>query len=127
MRATFQHVEIPVDDLDRASAFYRQAFGWRVERLPWNGPAYCTVRGPEPPPDAKPEASGGGLMGRRDLGADHPLLVIRIEDATLDEALARIEQAGGKTEKPPEPVGDFGEWARFRDSEGNLLGLWKDA
>lgn len=127
MRATFQHVEIPADDLQRAAAFYRQAFGWQVERLPWNGPAYCTVRGPEPPADATPEPSGGGLMGRRDLGAEHPLVMIRIEEATLAEALQRIEQAGGTVEQPPEPVGGFGEWARFRDSEGNLLGLWRNA
>lgn len=31
------HFEIPIDDGDRAVAFYREAFGWSLERWgPWN-------------------------------------------------------------------------------------------
>jgi len=130
MRATVQHFEIPVDDLDRAAAFYRRAFGWEIRRLSWDGPAYCTVRMPpsEPPgsgPASSPGPVGGGLMGREALGADHPLLVIHIEGVPLGEALERIEEAGGEVVQPPRPVGGMGIWARFRDSEGNLLGLWE--
>jgi len=127
MRATPQHLEIPVDDLDRAAAFYRQALGWDVTRVPWDGPAYCSVRVPETPEDALPRSAGGGLMGREDLGTDHPLPMIHIEDATLEEALRRIEDAGGTVDRPPEAVGKMGAWARFRDTEGNLFGLWRDA
>lgn len=65
-------------------------------------------------------------MGREELGADHPLLVIHIEGATLEQTLERIVEAGGTVDRPPGPVGEMGEWARFRDGEGNLLGLWRD-
>ena len=136
MRATVQHFEIPVDDLDRAAAFYRRIFGWEIRRLSWEGPAYCTVRAArssEPSlrpslsePARSSEGVGGGLMAREELGADHPLLVVHIEGASLDQVLERIEEAGGEVVQPPRPVGEMGEWARFRDSEGNLLGLWRD-
>jgi len=149
MRATVQHFEIPVDDLDRAATFYRTVFGWRVERLLWDGPAYCTVRVPESRQESSrkssresaretspatspatgsaepPRAVGGGLMERGELRAEQPLLVIHIEDGSLDEVLRRIDSAGGAVEEPPRRVGGMGEWARFRDSEGNHLALWQ--
>lgn len=137
MRASVQHFEIPVDDLDRAATFYRGVFGWRVERLPWDGPAYCSVRMPESPGETARESSpvtagtepprtvGGGLMQRGELGVEQPLLVIHIEDGSLDEVLRRIESAGGAVEEAPRRVGGMGEWARFRDSEGNHLALWQ--
>ena len=28
------HFEIPADDLDRARAFYREAFGWTINSIP---------------------------------------------------------------------------------------------
>ncbi len=31
------HFEIPADDPDRAVAFYKRVFGWKIEK--WGGPA----------------------------------------------------------------------------------------
>lgn len=39
MHVTVRHFEIPVRDLDRATRFYREAFGWIVEPLDWPGRA----------------------------------------------------------------------------------------
>ncbi len=33
-------------------------------------------------------------------------------------------RAGGEIVEPPRQVGKMGFFARFRDPEGNLLGLW---
>lgn len=125
MRATVSHFEIPAHDLDRAARFYREVFGWRIEPLPWEGHPYRTVRG------AAGEAPGrqgidGGLLPAG-VTAPHPLLVIHISGADLEECLERIVAAGGQIDLAAAPVGDMGRFARFRDPEGNLLGLWQAA
>ena len=129
MHVTVRHFEIPVRDLDRASRFYREAFGWIVKPLDWPGHPYCTVRMPEAPKPAPPKGGGGGIPGGlapgADLSLDHPLLVLHVEDGTLEDCLAAVVAAGGVVEKEPEPVGDMGRFARIRDSEGNLLGVWE--
>lgn len=116
MRATVSHFEIPARDLERAARFYREVFGWQVEPLPWEGHPYYKVRG------AGSESLGGGIVPAGE-GYDHPLLVIHV-DGELAICMEKIVEAGGTVEQPPRPVGDFGRFARFRDSEGNLLGIW---
>lgn len=128
LRAVVGHFEIPADDLERAAAFYRTVFGWRVERLAWDGPGYSTIRMPAAEVGREPSALDGGLMERRGLGSEHPLLVVHVEgEGALEECLERITAAGGTVEQPPRPIEDLGTFARFRDSEGNLLGLWRKA
>ncbi len=122
MRATVSHYEIPAHDPERAARFYRAAFGWSVEPLAWERP-YFKIRGSAVPAAPGREGIDGGLLAAGD-GIEQPLLVLHIEGATLEQALARIVAAGGSIDRPAAPVGTMGWWARFRDSEGNLLGLW---
>ncbi|MEA2599135.1 MAG: uncharacterized protein QOF89_127 [Acidobacteriota bacterium] len=131
MHATVSHFEIPARDLVRAARFYREVFGWQVEPLRWEGHPYFTIRGAsgETSPSGKEGIDGGILpiqIGEK-AGADHPLLVIHIAGASLDDCLQRVVAAGGWLDQPPRPVGAFGFFARFRDSEGNLMGLWQAA
>ena len=125
MKATVSHFEIPARDLVRAARFYREVFGWQVEPLRWEGHPYFTVRGASggTSPSGK-EGIDGGILPV-EAGADHPLLVIHVTDASLDDCLQRIVAAGGWRDQPARPVGTFGSFARFRDSEGNLMGLWQ--
>jgi predicted enzyme related to lactoylglutathione lyase len=125
MRASVGHFEIPVKDMERAAEFYRRVFGWKVEALPWGGPAYSKIR-----PAVLGEAEevgelGGGLMEASALGSPHPLLVIHLWEGSMEECLSRIIEAGGRMEKAPSQIGEMGTFARFRDPEGNLLGLWR--
>jgi uncharacterized protein len=130
MNATVSHFEIPARDLVRAARFYREVFGWKVEPLAWEGHPYFTVRG------ASGEASPSGPAGKNGIdggilpaeaGADHPLLVIHITGASLDDCLQRVVAAGGWLDRAPHAVGTMGSFARFRDSEGNMMGLWQGA
>ena len=118
MRATVSHFEIPARDLERAARFYREVFGWRIEPLPWEGHPYFKIR------DAGSEGIGGGLLPAA-ATTDHPLLVIHLSGITLEECLARVAAAGGAIDKAAEAVGTMGRFARFQDSEGNVLGLWE--
>jgi uncharacterized protein len=126
MRATVSHFEIPARDLVRAARFYREAFGWQVEPLPWEGHPYYTVRGASGETSAAgKEGIDGGILPTEAAGADHPLLVIHVSGASLEDCLQRIVAAGGWIDQPVRPVGEMGLFARFRDPEGNLLGLWQ--
>jgi uncharacterized protein len=118
------HFEIPVDDAERAQAFYRQAFGWELTSLP--GMDY-TLAVTGPTGDEGPTEPGyinGGLLRR---GANHETPVMVVDVADIDAALAKIEELGGRTVVGRQQVGDLGWTAYFTDAEGNHLGLWQSA
>jgi uncharacterized protein len=124
LRATVSHFEIPAHDLERAARFYREVFGWTVEPFPWSGPPYFKVRGAAR--EGRREGIDGGLLPA-DGSLDHPLLVIHVSGADLEDCLQKIVEAGGEIDLPAEDVGGMGRFARFRDPEGNLMGLWQAA
>ena len=127
MRATVQHFELPARDLERAARFYREALGWEVAPLTWQGPPYFRIRAalPDPSGVARQGIDGGLTTGGEAVG--QPLLMIHVEGATLEECLERIVDAGGAVDLPVQEVSGQGRFARFLDSEGNRLGLWEKA
>lgn len=125
MRATVSHFEIPARDMERAARFYREVFGWTVEALPWEGPPYYKVRGSVAEDRPGREGIDGGLLPAGQ-GIEHPLLMIHISEAELTACLDRIVAAGGRIDLPATPIETMGFYARFRDPEGNLLGLWQE-
>jgi predicted enzyme related to lactoylglutathione lyase len=127
MRATINHYEIPAHDPERATRFYQEVFGWSIEPRPWVGGAYFAIRGSEGPPGSGENAGiRGGLLGWGDGSIPHPLLVIHVEGVELADFLHRIELAGGAIDQPATPISSMGSFARFRDTEGNLLGIWQE-
>lgn len=141
-QATVSHFEIPARDLERAARFYREAFGWTVEPVPWQGGPYFKIRGSAALPPAEEKGRigkigiEGGLMPAGSPaadGVDQPLLVIHVLPEGTEGAeplaawLARIVEAGGEVEQPASRIGDMGFFARFRDPEGNRFGLWAAA
>jgi predicted enzyme related to lactoylglutathione lyase len=118
------HFEIPYDDGDRARGFYEQAFAWQLQPLPEMG--YTLVMsGPsgEQGP-TEPGFINGGMMERQGPFSA-PNLVIDVDN--LENALKRVNEAGGSTVSERQAVGDMGFTAYFKDSEGNLVGLWETA
>lgn len=126
MHAVVCHYEIPARDMERASRFYHQVFGWRVEPLAWGGHPYYKVRGSagEIVGAASREGIDGGLVPAGE-GVEHPLLMIHVTGASLESCLEKIVAHGGAIDLPVTPVEDMGLYARFRDPEGNLMGLWQ--
>ena len=118
------HFEIPYDDDERAHGFYRQAFGWQVMPLPDMG--YSIVM-TGPSGDEGPSEAGfinGGMM-KREGPYTGPNVVIDVDN--LEDALKAVDEAGGSTVSERQAVGDMGFVAYFRDTEGNLVGLWETA
>lgn len=66
----------------------------------------------------------GGLMKR---SPDTPSPVITVDVESIDDALRRIEGAGGRTVRPRTEIPGMGSFAYFQDTEGNVLGLWESS
>jgi predicted enzyme related to lactoylglutathione lyase len=119
------HFEIPYDDRDRAESFYKEAFGWQLQSMPGMG---YTLVSSGPTGDTGPTEPGfinGGMFSRGEAPSSGPLVVVDVD--SIDEALRRIVELGGRTVRGREPVGDMGFAAYAEDSEGNVVGLWETA
>jgi predicted enzyme related to lactoylglutathione lyase len=118
------HFEIPHDDAERARGFYAQAFGWQLMPLPEMDYTMVTSG---PSGHQGPTEAGfinGGMMQRQGPFTS-PNVVIDVEN--LEDALEAVNAAGGSTVAERQAVGDMGFVAYFRDTEGNVLGLWETA
>ncbi len=120
------HFEIPADNLERAKAFYQKAFGWRISQYP--GMEYHMVG--TIPVDLKtqmptdPGAINGGMTKRNNEVKN---TVITVDVADIDSSLKSIEKLGGSMIQNKQPVADMGFTAYFKDTEGNIVGLWQSA
>jgi uncharacterized protein len=119
------HFEVPYDEVERATSFYRDVFGWQIQSIP-EMDYHMVATGPagEDGMPSEPGFIGGGMFARQsNIGT--PVITIDVDD--IDAALADVEAHGGSTVEKKMPVGDMGFAAYFKDSEGNLLGLWQSA
>jgi len=120
------HFEIPADNPTRASKFYKDAFGWNIQK--WEGPMpYWMLGTADSDENGMPKNPGAinGGMGKR----EGPLksIVVTVSVADIEKALQKVEKAGGKTVSKKQAVGDMGFAAYFKDSEGNVVGLFQPA
>ena len=115
---TITHFDIPADDLERASKFYAELFGWKIEKVP--GPMdYYFIH----TTNEKGEQGVGGGMAKRDNPQDR--ITNYIDVPSIDEYLAKVEKLGGKVILTKTPVPGFGYLAVCLDTENNAFGLWE--
>ena len=120
--------EVPADDLARARKFYGTVFDWKMNEIPQMhytqvGTVEADRLGVRGTPK-EPGAINGGMVERGD-SVKSPVIYISVKN--IDEAATTIEKNGGKIIQPRTPVGNFGFAAYFRDTEGNVVGLWQFA
>jgi uncharacterized protein len=121
------HFEIPADDVPRAKAFYGSIFGWELESMDMGGGQYTIVRTvavDDKQMPTEPGAINGGMMQRT---ADTPAPVLTIGVESIDDALKQVDTRGGSTVQPRTEIPGMGAFAYFKDSEGNVVGLWQNA
>jgi uncharacterized protein len=119
------HFEIPVDDSKRAETFYSKAFGWMVNPMPDFGYAMVGTSPSDEQGMPKEPGSINGGMPKRGGPVNNIVVTVGVDD--IDSALKQIEQLGGKTVQAKMPIGDMGFTAYFKDTEGNVVGLWAPA
>src|SRR2546430_5336240 len=93
------HFEIPTSDPERAAAFYKKAFGWKIEK--WPGPMeyWMVTTGPEGTPGIN-----GGVMRKSDVTATTKTVDVE----SVEKAGAAATSAGGKKIMPKTPVPGVG-------------------
>ncbi|GAB4415401.1 MAG: VOC family protein [Anaerolineae bacterium] len=109
------HFEIPARDPQKIARFYRDVFGWTVEK--WQGPVeyWLVMTGPEGTPGIngglyKPEGSFSGTIN-----------TLEVDD--LDAYLASVKANGGTVVMDKMAVPSVGWLAYCADVEGTVFGL----
>jgi uncharacterized protein len=118
------HFEIPADDQNRARDFYQSAFDWNISEVPdinYHMVMTSPVNDQGMPPE--PGSINGGMFARE---ADLATPVITVEVDDIDATLEKIGSLGGSTVLAKQAVMDMGFAAYFRDTEGNVMGLWEN-
>jgi len=119
------HFEIPADNVERAQEFYRTAFGWNLSSMPDTDYTIVTTTPTDDQGAPKVPGAINGGMFKREAAISTPVITVDVED--IDKALETISTNGGSTVQGKQPVMDMGFAAYFKDSEGNLMGLWQTA
>jgi hypothetical protein len=119
------HFEIQADDLERAAAFYRGAFGWTIEK--WGGPEMEYFGVMTAPKDSTEPGINGGLLKRpvkaptSEQGTNAFVCTVQVDD--FDEIAAKILVAGGVVAMPKFALTGMAWQGYFLDTEGNTFGL----
>jgi uncharacterized protein len=125
MDHTLVHFEIPADDPERATKFYRELFGWEIQK--WtsdSGPEYWMVSTVPTDGKGQPVRPGvnGGLLRRQHPG-HLPVNYVSVE--SVDDYIKRARGLGAETVMPKTPVKGMGWFAWLKDTEGNVFGIWQ--
>ncbi|NLH21937.1 MAG: VOC family protein [Methanothrix sp.] len=107
------HFEIFCDEEERASKFYAELFGWKMERIA--GARYWNI--------TTQEGAAGGLIHRFN---PHQKIINYFGVPSVSQACARVEALGGRILVPSMAVPKAGYYSLCMDTEGNIFGLWEE-
>ncbi|MCI4323943.1 MAG: VOC family protein [Thermoplasmata archaeon] len=121
--ASVIHFEIPADDSKRAGKFYHSTFGWEFTPMPAMG--YTMIQTTASDKNGMPKNPGtvNGGMPKRSRAI--PCTVVTIGVPNIDASLKAVAKNGGKVAQKKMSIGEMGFIAYFKDTEGNLVGLWQ--
>jgi predicted enzyme related to lactoylglutathione lyase len=118
MKNSLVHFEVPVNDPEKMSKFYSQAFGWDFEASPMGeGQTYWLITtGPQG------KSLAGGMYKKE---TPDEFVRFYVGDDDLDGAISRFETAGGSLIRRFEVPGMV-TGALLRDPENNVVGIIKN-
>ena len=114
------HFEVTADDPERALRFYSDVFGWKAQK--WEGEInyWLITTGA----DGQPGINGGLCPRRGEMRfTSH---VNTIDVPSLEEAMARVAEHGGRVTVPKTAIPGVGYFAYCRDTEGNTFGIMQN-
>jgi predicted enzyme related to lactoylglutathione lyase len=111
----FTHFELATGDLAKTAAFYREVFGWQIEK--WEGPVdYWLVSSG----DANTPGINGGLM---EAGGDFSGTINTVEVADIDAVIAKALANGGELALEKHAIPGVGYQAYLKDNTGIIVGV----
>lgn len=112
--------EIPATDLERAFRFYSKILNGNLRKGTFGNGELILFN----VPFSTGEAVGGSIVVRTDLTptTNGPIIYLNAF-GPLSQAVARVEEAGGKVLAGEMDLGKFGYAGIIIDSEGNKIGL----
>ena len=107
--------DLGIDEPARARAFYSSVFEWRIENVEGVPDYWVVTTG-----DSGAPGIDGALVQRR-----YPTqsTMCWIATPSLDEAMQKIAEHGGKNVTPRTNVPGYGDYAIAQDTEGNVFGV----
>ena len=111
----FTHFELATADLEKTASFYREVFGWQIQK--WEGPVdyWLVMTG-----DTSAPGINGGLMPS---GGEFRGTINTIEVDDIDSAIAKVLANGGEIALPKDAIPGVGYQAYFKDNSGIIVGL----
>jgi len=107
------YFELAVEDPERAMEFYKQVFGWTMQK--WDGPMeYYNIQ------TGEGHGIDGGLYRAGD-GVPRVINSIAVDD--VDAAVEKVVAAGGTVQMPKTAIPGMGYFAAFKDTEGILFSV----
>lgn len=125
MQSRVVHFEVPFEDGDRARGFYHEIFDWSIDEMPEMDYTVVSTGPTDTGMPSEPGYINGGMFDRATASLAGPVVIIEVE--SIDDTLREIGGRGGSTVEERMPVGDMGFAAYFKDTEGNVMGLWENA
>jgi predicted enzyme related to lactoylglutathione lyase len=116
----FCWVDLATTDAPRATAFYRDVFGWTAHEQLANGGSFTRLR--------LSDRDIGSIYQLRESLLDNGMTshwtpYVRVND--IEHAAGRATQFGGKVVVNPFLVSDVAHIALILDSVGAVVGLWE--
>jgi predicted enzyme related to lactoylglutathione lyase len=114
----FVHFELATDDPEKTAAFYREVFGWQIQK--WEGPVeyWLVTTGDDSAPGIN-----GGLMK---TGGEFRGTVNTIGVEDIDEAIDRVKANGGEIVLEKDAIPGVGYQAYIKDNMGIIIGLHQE-
>jgi predicted enzyme related to lactoylglutathione lyase len=117
MPGRITHFEIYGDAPEELAAFYRELFGWRIDRA--EGVGYWRIRTDA----ADRQNTSGGVTYRPAIPVQGWLQYIQVD--SLDESLVTAERLGGRVLRERTAVPRTAWYAVAADPEGNVFAMWQ--
>ncbi|HSD56300.1 MAG TPA: VOC family protein [Candidatus Saccharimonadales bacterium] len=112
--------DIYVTDMERATAFYQDVLGLKLEQM--SDPSGETQMMSFPADMASYGAAGALVKSEHAApGIGGTMVYFSVADCSIEES--RVVAAGGKVIRPKFSIGEFGWVALCQDTEGNMFGL----
>lgn len=104
------HFEIPADDVNKLSGFYKKTFGWEIKKVP--ALQYWIID--------TGKGINGGMMQKVE---PHIHVMNTIDVKSVDESAKEIVKNGGKIISEKMIINGIGYIFYFKDIEGNIFSI----